>query len=34
LNPPKGMIEADGNIHLRYGFHIRFRPPGFGPAMN
>lgn len=34
LNPPKGMIEGDGYIHLRYGFHIRFRPPGFGPAMN
>lgn len=34
LNPPQGMKEADGNIHLKYGFHIRFRPPGFGPAMN
>ncbi len=34
LNPPQGMIESDGLIHLRYGFHIRFRPPSFGPAMN
>jgi TonB family protein len=34
LNPPKGMIEADGYIHLKYGFHVRFRPPSFGPAVN
>jgi TonB family protein len=31
-NPPRGMIEGDGLIHLRYGFMVRFRPPGFGPA--
>lgn len=27
LNPPKGMIEGDGKIHLRYRFMARFRPP-------
>jgi len=27
LNPPKGMVEGDGYIHLRYGFIVRFRPP-------
>ena len=31
-NPPHGMVEADGYIHLRYGFVIQFRPPSFGPA--
>jgi TonB family protein len=32
LNPPKEMVESDGLIHLRYGFLVRFRPPGLGPA--
>ena len=32
LNPPKEMVEKDGLIHLKYGFMVRFRPPGFGPA--
>lgn len=27
LNPPRGMVEEDGLIHLRYGFVVRFRPP-------
>lgn len=34
LNPPKGMVEADGFVHLRYGFLVRFRPPAFGQSMN
>lgn len=33
-NPPQGMVESDGLIHLRYAFHVRFRPPSFGPAQN
>ena len=33
-NPPRGMIEPDGFIHLRYGFVVSFRPPGFSPAAN
>jgi TonB family protein len=33
LNPPSGLVEADGMIHLKYGFMVRFRPPNFGPAM-
>jgi TonB family protein len=33
-NPPHGMIEGDGFIHLRYGFLVYFRPPSFGPASN
>lgn len=32
LNPPQGMVESDGMIHLRYGFVVHFRPPSFGPA--
>lgn len=30
-NPPRGMIENDGMIHLYYEFTIYFRP-SFGPA--
>ena len=26
LNPPKGLIEEDGNIHLHYSFIVEFRP--------
>ena len=33
LNPPQGLVEADGYIHLRYVFMIRFRPT-FGPGSN
>jgi TonB family protein len=33
LNPPSGLVESDGMIHLKYGFMVRFRPPNFGPAM-
>jgi TonB family protein len=33
LNPPKGMVENDGMVHLRYGFVVRFRPP-LGQAGN
>lgn len=33
LNPPSGLVESDGMIHLKYGFMVRFHPPGFGPAM-
>ena len=29
-NPPHGMVESDGLIHLRYGFMVHFRPPSFG----
>jgi protein TonB len=33
LNPPQGLVEADGFIHLRYVFMVRFRPY-FGPGSN
>lgn len=33
-NPPQGMFEPDGFIHLKYTFFVRFRPPSFGPASN
>jgi len=33
LNPPQGLVEADGFIHLRYGFMVRFKPH-FGPGGN
>jgi outer membrane biosynthesis protein TonB len=33
LNPPRGMIRADGNIHINYSFVVQFRP-SFGPATN
>jgi len=33
LNPPRGLIEADGFIHLKYAFVVRFRPPSFGPDL-
>lgn len=26
LNPPSEMVEADGYIHLHYGFFVQFRP--------
>lgn len=26
LNPPKGLVEDDGNIHLHYSFIVEFRP--------
>jgi hypothetical protein len=26
LNPPKGLVEDDGNIHLHYNFIVDFRP--------
>jgi len=26
LNPPKGMIESDGKIHLQYNILVQFRP--------
>lgn len=26
LNPPKGLVEDDGNIHLHYNFIVEFRP--------
>jgi TonB family protein len=29
-NPPRGLMEADGKIHLRYGFVVEFRPPSLG----
>ncbi|MGE0529011.1 MAG: TonB family protein [Bdellovibrionales bacterium] len=32
LNPPRGLVEDDGLIHLHYGFMVRFRPPTFGPG--
>lgn len=32
-NPPRGMIEEDGLIHLRFAFTLYFRPP-FGQATN
>lgn len=31
LNPPKGLVEDDGFIHLRYLFTVTFRPP-LGPG--
>lgn len=31
LNPPQGLVEADGFIHLRYVFMVRFKPH-FGPG--
>ncbi len=32
LNPPQGMIERDGFIHLRYAMTIYFKP-SFGPGV-
>lgn len=29
-NPPRGLIEKDGKIRLRYGFVVEFRPPSLG----
>jgi hypothetical protein len=31
LNPPQGMVESDGYIHLRYAMTIYFKPT-FGPG--
>jgi hypothetical protein len=33
-NPPKGMIEPDGKIHLKYAFVLQFGPPTIGPGTN
>ncbi len=33
-NPPHGLFEPDGLIHLQYSFFLQFRPPSFGPAAN
>jgi len=30
-NPPRGLVEEDGKIHLKYAFVLQFRPPSFGP---
>lgn len=30
LNPPKGLVESDGKIRLKYGFVVEFRPPSLG----
>lgn len=30
INPPKGMIEADGLIHIYFAWILLFQPPGFG----
>ncbi len=34
LNPPRGLMESDGKIHLKYAFVLQFRPPSLGPAQN
>jgi TonB family protein len=33
-NPPHGMVEPDGLIHLKYAFVLQFRAPSFGPGTN
>jgi len=33
-NPPRGMVEADGKIHLKYAFVVQFGPPTIGPETN
>ncbi len=33
-NPPRGMVEKDGLIHLNYAFLVRFGPPTIGPGTN
>ncbi len=33
LNPPREMVEDDGFIRLKYGFHVQFTPH-FGPGYN
>lgn len=30
INPPKGMIEVDGFIHIYFAWILLFQPPGFG----
>jgi hypothetical protein len=32
-NPPRGMVEPDHKIRLRYGFMVVFRPPSMGGSM-
>lgn len=35
INPPKGLVEDDGLIHLHYSFYVQFQPrPLSGPGMN
>jgi hypothetical protein len=35
VNPPKGLAEDDGLIHLHYSFYVQFQPrPLSGPGMN
>jgi TonB family protein len=31
-NPPRGMVENDGFIRLRYSFVVHFRPPSLSPG--
>lgn len=33
-HPPKGLVESDGKIHLKYEFVLQFRPPSLGPGDN
>jgi hypothetical protein len=33
-HPPKGLVESDGKIHLKYEFVLQFRPPSLGPGEN
>jgi hypothetical protein len=33
-NPPRGIFEPDGFIHLQYQFILQFHPPSFSPASN
>lgn len=34
MNPPQGMVEEDGLIHLKAAFIVRFAPPSFSPDQN
>lgn len=34
VNPPRGMLEADGRIHMFYHFFIEFGPPSLSPEYN
>lgn len=34
MNPPKGLVDADGMIRLKYAFVVDFRPPNFGPDIH
>lgn len=33
-NPPRGLVESDEKIHLKYSFALRFSPPSFGPGQD